>query len=318
MRGNKLRSGRIFTRKAASAIGFIISLLKVIFGRMGLMLNANKLLNMGGSLLSLSHPVAMGILNITPDSFFHSSRAKSISDAIEKAGAMFEAGAAIVDVGAASTRPGADRISPDEELERLRYILPELRRELSGRYFSIDTYHAETAAFALEHGFNMINDVSAGRFSPSLPGLAAKYRVPYVLMHMQGEPGTMQNAPHYERVFPDVFDFLIRKSAELRAQGLHDIVLDPGFGFGKNPEHNYSLMRQLQQFQLSDMPLMVGISRKSMVTKLLKVSAEEALNGSTVLHTWALMNGADILRVHDVKEAVQAIQICQELKKDVA
>jgi dihydropteroate synthase len=128
----------------------------------------------------------------------------------------------------------------------------------------------------------------------------------------------MQNAPHYERVFPDVFDFLIRKSAELRAQGLHDIVLDPGFGFGKNPEHNYSLMRQLQQFQLSDMPLMVGISRKSMVTKLLNVPAEEALNGSTVLHTWALMNGADILRVHDVKEAVQAIQICQELKKDVA
>lgn len=273
---------------------------------------------MGGRLLSLSEPVVMGILNISPDSFFAASRAQSISTAVEKAGTLFHEGASIVDVGASSTRPGALMVAAEEELLRLRDILPALRKAFPDHFFSLDTYHAETAEFALSEGFNMINDVSAGRFSPSLPSLAAKYRVPYVLMHMQGEPENMQKAPVYTDVFSEVFDSLIRKSEELRKQGIHDIVLDPGFGFGKSNEHNYSLMRQLELFKISDLPLMVGVSRKSMVTRLLQVTAEEALNGTTVLHSWALLHGADILRVHDVKEAVQAIQILKELKKDVA
>jgi len=280
--------------------------------------NTEKILNMGGRLLSLSEPVVMGILNISPDSFFAASRAQSISTAVEKAGTLFQEGASIVDVGASSTRPGALMVAAEEELLRLRDILPALRKAFPDHFFSLDTYHAETAEFALSEGFNMIIDVSAGRFSPSPPSLAAKYRVPYILMHMQGEPENMQKAPVYTDVFSEVFDSLMRKSEELRKQGIHDIVLDPGFGFGKSNEHNYSLMRQLELFKISDFPLMVGVSRKSMVTRLLQVTAEDALNGTTVLHSWALLHGADILRVHDVKEAIQAIQILKELKKDVA
>jgi len=273
---------------------------------------------MGGTLLSLSEPVVMGILNITPDSFFVSSRANKPSEAVRSAASMFEQGAAIVDVGAASTRPGADIITPEDESARLKDIIPILRKEFPDQYFSIDTYHAETAELALSEGFNMINDVSAGRFSPTLPSLAARYHVPYVLMHMQGAPSSMQLQPSYENVFFEVFDFLIKKSAEMRAAGIHDIILDPGFGFGKNPEHNYTLMSKLEHFSLSEMPVMVGISRKSMVTRLLDLKPEDALNGSTVLHTIAILKGANILRVHDVKEAVETIRICKEINRNVA
>jgi dihydropteroate synthase len=278
----------------------------------------SKFLNLRGHLLSLETPVVMGILNLSPDSFFRGSRVSATEEVLEKAAAMFNEGAMIIDIGAASTRPGANLITPEEELARVRDLLPELVLSFPGKFFSIDSYHAGTAEYALMHGFHMMNDVSAGRFSPELPALAARYKVPYVLMHMQGEPATMQKQPHYEDVFTEVLHFLVRKSSELRQSGIHDIILDPGFGFGKTPEHNFELMRRLMDFKISDMPLMVGVSRKSMITKTLNIGADEALNGSTVLHTWALLNGADILRVHDVKAAVETLKLYQELTRHVA
>lgn len=273
----------------------------------------NKTLRLGDKHLDLSTPAIMGILNVTPDSFFDGGNYSKIDAALKQTETMLKEGAAIIDIGGMSTKPGAEIISPDEELNRVLPVLDALLRAFGDISISIDTVHSTVAKHAIEHGAVLINDVSAGTIDNNILQIATQYQVPYILMHMQGKPETMQQSPQYENVVEEVFNFFTLKVKELKKMGINQCIIDPGFGFGKTLKHNYLLVQHLDIFQKIGLPLMVGISRKSLICKLLRVKPENALNGTTALHAVLLLKGANILRVHDVAEASEVIQIVGEL-----
>lgn len=266
-------------------------------------------INCKGRLLSFTAPVVMGILNTTPDSFFGDSRTPTLDAVLERASKMLADGATILDIGGQSTRPGAERISAAAEAERVIPAISAVANSFPGAIISIDTFYASVAEKAVAAGASIINDVSAGSIDTNMFATVARLQVPYVLMHMQGHPKNMQQAPVYRDVVLDVFDHLNQKISELHQLGVKDIIIDPGFGFGKTPVHNFALLSRLTFFEQLCKPLLIGISRKGMVYRTLGIKPEEALNGTTVLHTISLMKGANILRVHDVKEAKEAIQL---------
>ena len=252
----------------------------------------------------------MGILNITPDSFFADSRAGSEKAIVERVWQMTDEGADMLDVGAYSSRPGADDVSTAEEMERLRFALGIVMRERPDTVVSVDTFRADVAKMCVEeYGASIINDISGGMLDGEMFSTVARLGVPYILMHMQGTPRDMQLAPHYDDMMREVFLYMAERINRLSELGVNDIILDPGFGFGKTLEHNYELMRHTREFAAFGRPVLVGVSRKSMIYKLLGGTPHTALNGTTVLNTIALMKGASILRVHDVKEAREAVSI---------
>ncbi len=267
-------------------------------------------LNCSGKLLSLDAPKVMGILNATPDSFFAGSRKQTERELMERVQQILSEGGSIIDVGAYSTRPGAAVVSAEEEWQRLEQALRIVHREAPETILSVDTFRADIARRCVEtFGVSIVNDISGGDADAQMFETVADLRVPYVLMHCQGTPQTMQQAPTYKNVTAEVITDLSRKVRQLRQRGARDIIIDPGFGFGKTLEHNYTLLRQLEDFRIFDLPLLVGISRKSMITRPLDITADEALNGTTALNAFALMMGANILRVHDVKAATEVVKL---------
>lgn len=271
-----------------------------------------RTINIGGRLLSFDRPMVMGILNVTPDSFFATSRCRGEEEIRQRVCRMRCEGADMVDIGAYSTRPGAEDVTPEEELRRLLPAISIVREEWPEAVISVDTFRAEVARCAIEAGADMINDISGGEMDPEMFSAVADMHVPYIIMHMQGTPQDMQRAPHYENLMCEVFRSLGERVELLHEMGVADVIIDPGFGFGKTLEQNYEMMARLGEFRLLECPILVGISRKSMIYRLLDSTPEQSLNGTTALNTIALMNGADILRVHDVKEAVEAVNIYQQ------
>jgi dihydropteroate synthase len=272
-------------------------------------------LNCKGKVLVIDQPIVMGIINATPDSFYPGSRTNAIDDILFRAEKMINEGATILDIGGQSTRPKSEQIPAEDELKRVLPAVEAIHKNFPDQIISIDTFYSAVAKQAVYAGASIVNDVSAGSMDPGLLSTVAGLKVPYVLMHMLGKPQSMQQNPEYKNVTLDVFDFLHFKIAELTRLGMHDIIVDVGFGFGKTSAHNFQLLRELSFFKQLNKPVMVGLSRKATIYKTLGVSPEEALNGTTVMHTLALLNGANILRVHDVKEAVQAIKLFAEYKK---
>ena len=271
-------------------------------------------INVKGQLLDLSIPQVMGILNVTPDSFYAGSRMQTEEDIAARARQIIDEGAAIIDIGAYSSRPNAEHISAEEEMNRLRTGLEILNRNHPEAIISVDTFRADVAAQCVnEYGVAIINDIAAGEMDDRMFQTVAGLGVPYIMMHMQGTPQNMQKEPHYDNLIKDVFLYFARKVQQLRDLGVKDIILDPGFGFGKTLEHNYELMAHLEEFRIFELPLLVGVSRKSMIYKLLGGTARDALNGTTTLNTVALMKGARILRVLDEKEAVEVVKIYSAL-----
>ncbi|MBB5396216.1 dihydropteroate synthase [Mucilaginibacter sp. AK015] len=266
-------------------------------------------INAGGKLIHLSLPKVMGIINITPDSFYAGSRKTSVEDVLQQAGKMLNDGAAFLDIGAYSSRPGADDISVQEETDRLLPAIEAIVKNFPEAAISVDTFRAKVAEEAIKAGAHIINDISGGELDEDMFDTVGRLQVPYILMHMKGNPRTMQQLGNYEDVFDEVYDYFVRKVYRLKQLGVHDIIIDPGFGFAKQRGHSYKLMSRLQELERLQLPILAGISRKKMIYGLLGITAEEALNGTTVLNTIALTKGANILRVHDVKEAVEAIKI---------
>ena len=276
----------------------------------------SKYLNVNGRLLDLSTPCVMGILNVTPDSFYSGSRMQTEEEIEARIRQILDEGAAIIDVGAYSSRPNADHVPAEEEINRLRRGLEVLRRTAPDAVVSVDTFRADVARMCVEeYGVAIINDIAAGEMDTDMFRTVVELNVPYVMMHMQGTPQNMQQHPHYDNLLREIFLYFARKVQQLRDLGVKDIVLDPGFGFGKTLEHNYRLMAHLEEFRLFELPLLVGVSRKSMIYRLLDTTPQKSLNGTTVLHALALMKGADILRVHDVRQAVEAVKIVEAMKK---
>ena len=266
-------------------------------------------MNLRGKLVELRRPWVMGILNVTPDSFYADSRTPMAEPEriAQRVRQMLAEGADIIDVGAYSSRPGADDISPLEEMQRLEVALTTVRGVAPEVYVSVDTFRSEVARQCVEHfGVDLINDISGGVLDRAMPKVVARLGVPYIIMHMKGNPETMQMAPEYQDVVAEVLEFLARQQQRFFDAGGKDVIIDPGFGFGKTLQHNYRLMDRLQDFHELHAPLLVGVSRKSMIYKLLETTPQDALNGTTVLHTIAMMKGAHILRVHDVQAAVEA------------
>ena len=286
---------------------------KLYFWKKLNMLHPATTLNCNGQLLDLSEPIVMGILNVTPDSFYDGGKYENEKAMLQQAEQMIKEGASIIDVGGMSSRPGAEIIDEEEELLRVLPIIQKIKEHFPKTIISIDTIRARVAEESVGVGASIINDISAGSLDDKLFPTVAKLGVPYILMHMKGEPEDMQQSPDYEDVTLEVLDFFIQKVGELRALGVKDIILDPGFGFGKTIEHNYHLLKKLTIFKILDLSLLVGISRKSMIYKILNNSPQKALNGTTVLNTIALEQGAKILRVHDVKEAMETITLWKQL-----
>ena len=278
------------------------------------MLNPRLTLNCRGKLLSLEQPVVMGILNVTPDSFYDGGKYTRKDAILHQAEAMLAEGASIIDVGGMSSRPGAEIISVEEELKRVIPAIESLLRRFPDTIFSVDTVQSRVAREAVAAGAAIVNDISAGRFDEQMYEVTGKLGVPYILMHMQGAPENMQQQPVYEDVVREVLDFFIAEVGKLRQAGVKDIILDPGFGFGKAVAHNYRLLREMHVFRILDYPLLAGLSRKSMINKVLGVSPAGALNGTTALHMVALQQGARILRVHDVLPAVETIKLWAQLE----
>jgi dihydropteroate synthase len=274
-----------------------------------------RYINTRGSLLDLSIPKVMGILNITPDSFYKGSRYNTDDEIRNAAIRMVAEGADILDLGGSSSRPGAENVSSEEEGKRVLNAIKLIRRELPDAIISVDTFSADVAKKAvLEYGADMINDISGGEADKLMFAAIEKLNVPYILMHMKGDPRSMQKNPVYDDVVADILKWLGERIYRLKSAGVKDIIIDPGFGFGKTAEHNFDMLRRLNDFSVAGLPVLAGMSRKSMIWKSLKISADEALNGTTALNMIALTNGADILRVHDVKEAVQTIRLFEILK----
>ena len=272
-------------------------------------------INVNGQLMEFSHTQVMGILNVTPDSFYAHSRKQTETEILARAHQIVDEGASIIDLGAYSSRANALDVSESEEMQRLRNALQIIRRELPDAILSIDTFRADVARMCVEeYGAAIINDISAGQMDNRMFPTIAQLGVPYIIMHMQGTPQNMQDSPHYDNLMKEVFYYFSEKVQRLRDLGVKDIILDPGFGFGKTIEHNYQLMNHLEEFNIFQLPLLVGISRKSMIYKLLGTTPEEALNGTTVLNTIALQKGAHLLRVHDVKAAVETVTLTEKMK----
>ena len=270
-------------------------------------------INCNGKLIDLSSPKVMGILNITPDSFFDGGKYNNTSAILFQVEKMLTEGATFIDVGAYSSRPGAKQISEEVELDRILPIIKLLIKEFPDILISIDTFRSTIAEQCIENGACLINDISAGSLDDKMFSTIAKLQVPYIIMHMQGSPQNMQLNPKYDDVVKEVLYYFSKKIAELRSLGVNDIITDVGFGFGKTIEHNYQLLNNLELFKNLETPILVGLSRKSMLFKPLQIKPDNALNATTAAHTIALLNGANILRVHDVKEAMEAIKIVQLL-----
>lgn len=269
-------------------------------------------LNCNGKLLQINNPLVMGIINITPDSFYSGSRFTNEPDILRQVEKMINEEADIIDIGAQSTRPGAQQLSADEELKRLMPVIELLHKKFPGLIISVDTFNSLVAKESVVAGASMINDISGGNFDLDMLHVIGKLKVPYVCMHIKGTPQTMQKNPAYENVIKEIFDFFIERIDACKKAGINDVIIDPGFGFGKNKDHNFELLKNLPVFKMLERPVLAGISRKSTIYKTLGVTTDEALNGSTVLHTIALLNGANILRVHDVKEAKEAVKLFVE------
>lgn len=275
----------------------------------------SKTINIKGQLLSLDEPQVMGILNVTPDSFYAGSRKQTEAAIIDRIETILREGASIIDVGGYSSRPDAAEVSETEEMQRLEMALQPLLQHYPDVVVSADTFRSSVARQCVEkYGVSMINDISGGELDERMFDTVAQLRVPYIMMHMRGTPQTMQQQTGYEDVTADLLKYFSQKLERLFRLGVNDIILDPGFGFSKTLTQNYELMRHLGDFRIFGLPLLVGVSRKSMIYKLLETTPEESLNGTTVLHTYALLQGADILRVHDVRAAKEAIRIVQQLK----
>lgn len=266
-------------------------------------------LNCKGRLLTIDEPLVMGILNATPDSFYSGSRVQETDEVLQKAAAMITDGAAILDIGGQSTRPGSVRISAEEETARVVPAIKAIKEQFPAVFISIDTYYAVVAKEAVQAGADIVNDISAGDMDATMLATVAGLRVPFIAMHMQGNPDTMQQNPHYENIAKEVVDYFIAKTAQCKEAGIVDVILDPGFGFGKTITHNFQLLKQMEVLQLFHLPVLAGLSRKSTIWRTLNITADEALNGTTVLNTIALTKGATILRVHDVKEAVETVKL---------
>ena len=273
-------------------------------------------LNLKGRLVTIDWPWVMGIINITPDSFYSGSRVVDEQTLIERVGMMLDDGADVLDVGACSTRPGSEQVDAQGEMARLDWALNAIRREFPDVILSVDTYRADVARRCVEEwGADIINDISAGMLDPEMFATVARLRVPYVLMHMRGTPETMSSLTDYQNVAAEVLEWMARRIDELRQMGVADIIADPGFGFAKTLEQNYELLARLEAFHGLDAPLLVGVSRKRMIYTPLQCTADEALNGTTVINTIALQQGAHFLRVHDVKAAVEAVKLTTLLRQ---
>jgi len=269
----------------------------------------NLTLNLRGKLIDLTRPKAMGIINITPDSFYAGSRHQNVDDAIAQAGKMLADGADMLDIGAYSSRPGATDISVQEETDRLLPVIEAITKVYPDAVLSVDTFRASVAESTINAGAHIINDISGGALDPDMFATVAKLQVPYILMHMKGTPQNMVQQAHYADVVTEVYDHFKERCQKLQALGVKDIIIDPGFGFAKTHEQSYELLRRLHDFSTLGFPLLVGISRKRMIYQLTGGTAADALNGTTVLSTIALTKGANILRVHDVKEAIETVQL---------
>lgn len=274
-----------------------------------------KTINIKGELLDLSTPVVMGILNVTPDSFYERSRKQDLTEVLKRVEEIILQGGTIIDIGAQSTRPTSEFLSSEEEIERLVPALTAINREFPDVTLSVDTFYSNVAKVCVQdYNVAVINDISGGSLDSNMFQTVADLHVPYILMHMRGTPQTMQKLNVYDDIVADIAYYFSENVAHLHQLGVNDIILDPGFGFSKDTLQNYKLMGHLNFFENFELPLLVGISRKSMITKFLEVTSSEALNGTSILNTYALMNGANILRVHDVKEASEAIKIIEQLK----
>ena len=271
-------------------------------------------INIKGELIDLSKPKIMGILNLTPDSFYDGGKYNKIENALFQTEKMLNAGAYFIDLGACSTKPGAKTVSVEVEKKRLLPVLEKLIKTYPETHFSIDTFRSTIAAEGLDRGAAMVNDISGGQFDNKMMDTIGYYNVPYVLMHTSGKPKIMQKNPQYKNVVKEVIYYFSKKIQLAYKAGINDIIIDPGFGFGKTIYHNYEILKNLKLFQNFELPLMIGLSRKSMIYKKLGISPNEALNGSTALHSVALLKGANILRVHDVKQAKECIDLLQALK----
>jgi dihydropteroate synthase len=272
-------------------------------------------INCNGKLIDLSSPKVMGILNVTPNSFFDGGKhanEKAILTQVEK---MLLEGATFVDIGGYSSKPSAEFVSEEEELHRLVPVIKDVVNEFPDVIISVDTFRSKVAQEAIENGAAIINDISAGNLDAKMMETVAKLQVPYIMMHMKGTPQTMQSLAQYENIVKEMLFYFSQKIAQARSLGINDLILDPGFGFAKTLEQNFEVLSKLELFQMTELPLLVGVSRKSMVYKTLETTAEFALNGTTSLNTISLLKGAKILRVHDVKEAVECVKLLQQLNK---
>jgi len=266
-------------------------------------------INAGGKLIDLSEPKVMGIINITPDSFYAGSRKPDSYDALKQADKMLADGADFLDIGAYSSRPGADDISVQEEMDRLLPVIELIAANHPDAILSIDTFRSPIAEAAIKAGAHIINDISGGQLDENMFATVARLQVPYILMHMKGTPQNMNQLAQYGDIFNEVLDYFAGRYHQLKELGVHDVIIDPGFGFAKMPEHSYALMNRMQDLDILQLPILVGVSRKKMIYKITGGTAEDALNGTTALNAIALTKGASILRVHDVKEAVEAVKI---------
>jgi dihydropteroate synthase len=278
-------------------------------------LNRKTTLNVKGKLVDLSSPAVMGILNLTSDSFYSNSRIGSVDQALQRAEAILNEGGRFIDIGAYSSRPGADEVSMDEEISRIVPVVEAISKAFPEALLSIDTFRANVARAAVEAGAHMINDISAGNMDGAMFETVADLDVPYIIMHMRGTPQTMQKNTVYQDMMLEIADYFSDKISRLSSLGVKDIILDPGFGFAKTPDQNYHLLQQMENLHIFELPVLAGLSRKSMIYKFLGGSPEQALNGTTVLNTIALLKGAGILRVHDVKAAAECIALVQKMQQ---
>ena len=272
-------------------------------------------LNCAGRLLTFDAPIIMGIINVTPDSFYSSSRKVSTDKALQQAEQMISEGATILDIGGQSTRPGSEQIGATAESERVLPVVKAISKAFPETIISVDTYHASVAEQCVHNGAGIINDISGGSFDVDMLAAVARLKVAYVCMHIKGTPETMQQNAVYQNVTKEIIDYFIQRTEACETAGINDVIIDPGLGFGKTIAHNFELLRNLSVFKILQKPILLGISRKSTIYKTLGITAGEALNGTTVLHTLGLLNGADILRVHDVKEAMEAVKLVNEYLK---
>jgi len=273
-----------------------------------------KTLNIDGKLVSLEIPKIMGIINVTPDSFYPGSRKTGAAEILYQAENMLGAGATLLDVGGYSSRPGATDIPTEEETARVVPAIREIKRHFPEAIVSVDTFRAEVARKAVESGAEMVNDISGGHLDAQMLKTVAQLKVPYIAMHMRGTPQTMKELTAYDDLIFDIMRYFSEIREQCKALGIHDLIIDPGFGFAKTPDQGYLLLKNLELFHHLDVPLLVGVSRKSMIYKILQTDPENALNGTTVLNTLALLRGTNILRVHDIKEAMEAVTLVEKVK----